>query len=34
MEDLEVSRSGSCVTVNLDMPFSEIEDLIADGLGR
>jgi len=34
LEDLNISRSGSCVTINLDMTFSEIEGLIAEGLGQ
>jgi hypothetical protein len=34
LEDLAISRSGSCVTINLDMTFSEIRGLIAEGLGR
>jgi hypothetical protein len=32
LEDLEISRSGACVTVNLGMTFSEIRGLIAEGL--
>jgi hypothetical protein len=32
--DLDISRSGSCVIINLDMPFSEIENLIAGGVGQ
>lgn len=34
LEDLDISRSGSCVTINLAMTFPEIEDLIAEDLGR
>ncbi len=34
LEDLNISRSGRCVIINLDMHFPEIENLIAGGMGQ